>query len=144
MKHVAWILLPEATSTSQTWSSCLPISGMIPLCIQWFKQRPNPSYPPSLSNPTHQAPLPWPLSVFIHGPPSLLPPPTSDWPLLCWWPLEAWWSQEGKHSADFSFLAHQAEQSHACSVTESCLTLCDPVDCSPAAPLSMGFSRQEY
>ena len=25
-----------------------------------------------------------------------------------------------------------------------CLTLCDPVDCSPQAPLSMGFSRQEY
>ena len=29
----------------------------------------------------------------------------------------------------------------ACSVPQSCLTLCDPVDCSP---LSMGFSRQEY
>ena len=25
-----------------------------------------------------------------------------------------------------------------------CLTLCDPVDCSPPAPLSMGFPRQEY
>ena len=25
----------------------------------------------------------------------------------------------------------------------SCLTLCDPMDCSPSAPLSMGFSRQE-
>ena len=25
-----------------------------------------------------------------------------------------------------------------------CLTLCDPVDCSCQAPLSMGFSRQEY
>ena len=33
---------------------------------------------------------------------------------------------------------------HACSVTQSCLTLCNPtqtVDCQ--APLSMGFSRQE-
>ena len=25
-----------------------------------------------------------------------------------------------------------------------CQTLCDPVDCSPQAPLSMGFSRQKY
>ena len=25
-----------------------------------------------------------------------------------------------------------------------CLTLCDPMDHSPPAPLSMGFSRQEY
>ena len=29
------------------------------------------------------------------------------------------------------------------SVIQSCLTLCDPMDYSPA-PLSMGFSRQEY
>ena len=29
-------------------------------------------------------------------------------------------------------------------VTQSCLTLCDPMDCGPQAPLSMGFSRQEY
>ena len=27
---------------------------------------------------------------------------------------------------------------------QSCLTLCDPMDCSSQAPLSMGFSRQEY
>ena len=27
---------------------------------------------------------------------------------------------------------------------QSCLTLCDPIDSSPPAPLSMGFSRQEY
>ena len=32
---------------------------------------------------------------------------------------------------------------HATSL-QSCLTLCDPVDCSPPAPLSMGFSRQGY
>ena len=30
----------------------------------------------------------------------------------------------------------------ACSVTESCLTLCDPMGCQP--PLSIGFSRKEY
>ena len=27
---------------------------------------------------------------------------------------------------------------------QSCLTLCNPVDCTPQAPLSMRFSRQEY
>ena len=26
----------------------------------------------------------------------------------------------------------------------SCVRLCDPMDCSPQAPLSMEFSRQEY
>ena len=31
-----------------------------------------------------------------------------------------------------------------CLVTKTWLTLCDPRDCSPPAPLSMGFSRQEY
>ena len=29
-------------------------------------------------------------------------------------------------------------------VTEWCLTLCDPMDCSLPAPLSVGFPRQEY
>ena len=29
-------------------------------------------------------------------------------------------------------------------VAQSCVTVCDPVNCSPQAPPSMGFSRQEY
>ena len=29
-------------------------------------------------------------------------------------------------------------------VSKSCQTLCDPMDCSPRAPPSRGFSRQEY
>ena len=29
-------------------------------------------------------------------------------------------------------------------VTQSCLTLCNPIDCSHQAPLSMEFPRQEY
>ena len=29
-------------------------------------------------------------------------------------------------------------------VTHLCPTLCNPMDCSPQAPLSTGFSRQEY
>ena len=32
-----------------------------------------------------------------------------------------------------------------CLVAKSCLTLCDPMDCSlPGSSLSMGFFRQEY
>ena len=31
-----------------------------------------------------------------------------------------------------------------CLVAQLCLTLCNSVDCSPQAPLSMGFYRQEY
>ena len=30
------------------------------------------------------------------------------------------------------------------TLPQSCLTLCDPRDCSQPAPLSMEFSRQEY
>ena len=32
----------------------------------------------------------------------------------------------------------------ACSVTQSCPTLCDSMHHSPSGPLSMGFSKQEY
>ena len=32
----------------------------------------------------------------------------------------------------------------ASEVTQLCLTLWNPMDCSPQVPLSMGFSRQEY
>ena len=35
-------------------------------------------------------------------------------------------------------------EKHACSVLQSCLTLCDPWTAAHQAPLSMGFSRQEY
>ena len=31
-----------------------------------------------------------------------------------------------------------------CSVPQLCTTLCDPMDCSHQAALSVGFSRQEY
>ena len=37
--------------------------------------------------------------------------------------------------------------SNACvhaKLLQSCPTLCDPIDGSPQAPLSLGFSRQEY
>ena len=31
-----------------------------------------------------------------------------------------------------------------CSVLQSCLILCDPMDCTPPVSLSMGFFRQGY
>ena len=31
-----------------------------------------------------------------------------------------------------------------CLVPQSCPTLCNPMDCSPLGPLTMGFPRQEY
>ena len=31
-----------------------------------------------------------------------------------------------------------------CLIAKSCLTVCNPMDCSPPGSLSMGFSRQEY
>ena len=37
----------------------------------------------------------------------------------------------------------QPPNNNVCSVAQSCLTLCNPMDCSPQAPLSMEFHRQE-
>ena len=31
-----------------------------------------------------------------------------------------------------------------CLVTQLCPTFCNPMDCSPQVPLSLGFSRQGY
>ena len=45
--------------------------------------------------------------------------------------LEWWWGD-----------IHLTPCVHANSL-QSCLTLCDPMDCSLSGPLSMGFSRQE-
>ena len=39
-------------------------------------------------------------------------------------------------------VAHGTQHVHAQSVSR--VRLCDPMDCSPQAPLSMGFSRQEH
>ena len=37
----------------------------------------------------------------------------------------------------------QVWDSNEMLVTQLCLTLCDPMDCSPQVPLSIEFSRQE-
>ena len=49
---------------------------------------------------------------------------------------------QGQHSR-----AREIRKMQACmraKLLQSCLTLCDPMDRSPQAPLSTGFSRQEY
>ena len=42
------------------------------------------------------------------------------------------------------FLLHCIKVKSESEVAQSCLTLSNPMDCSYQAPLSMGFSRQEY
>ena len=41
-------------------------------------------------------------------------------------------------------LISSSERKWKVLVAQSCLTLCDPMDCSHQAPLSMEFYRQEY
>ena len=41
-----------------------------------------------------------------------------------------------------STLSHKRQ--YTAKLLQSCPTLCDPIDGSPQAPLSLGFSRQEY
>ena len=64
-------------------------------------------------------------------------------------------SQQIQFSVRICFLvsillcSHRLERKHSdvscCSVTKSCLILCNPLDyIAPQAPLSMEFSRQEY
>ena len=55
--------------------------------------------------------------------------------LLPWW---WWWFSRSKSSASPGQVQVQAE------VTSVMSNSCDTVDCSPQAPLSMGFPRQEY
>jgi len=60
-------------------------------------------------------------------------------------PLQGWWSPNGA-----MVLAESAgswESKHACEqakLFQLCLALCDPLDCSLSAPLSMEFCKQEY
>ena len=42
------------------------------------------------------------------------------------------------------FTSWATREAMCASAVQSCLTLCDPMDSSPQAPLFIGFSRQEY
>ena len=58
------------------------------------------------------------------------------------WSVRREWNQKG---FVFVFLLIVVAFAHVrCSVAQSCLPLCDPMDCNHQAPLSMGFSEQEY
>ena len=51
----------------------------------------------------------------------------------------------GIHALALSSCSQKSNVNHRSEVAQSCLTLCDPMDSSlHQAPLSMGFSRQEY
>ena len=55
------------------------------------------------------------------------------------------WTEEpgGLQSTGLKRVKHMTLHAHAESL-QSCPTFCDPVDCIPPRPLSMGFSRQEH
>ena len=55
------------------------------------------------------------------------------------------WDCPGKNTGvGCHFLLQCIKVKSESEVTQSFLTLSDPMDCSLSAPLSMGFSRQEY
>ena len=63
-----------------------------------------------------------------------------------------WWKPKCKRLHECPYGLGEADPSQMSKrrmkmkmlVTQSCPTLCDPLDCSPQAPLSTEFSRQEY
>ena len=59
--------------------------------------------------------------------------------LRCLWDSPGNDTGEGCH-----FLLQCMKVKSENEVTQSCPSLCNPMDCSLQAPLSMGFSRQEY
>ena len=55
------------------------------------------------------------------------------------------WDSQGKNTGvGCHFLLQCMKVKSESEVTQSCLTLSDPMDYSPPGPPSMGFSRQEY
>ena len=68
-----------------------------------------------------------------------------------WW----WWDSDPGHSAFGSLASWQSSGAATgfqvfpkivcvCSLAQSCLTLCNPMNCARQALLSMEFPRQEY
>ena len=48
------------------------------------------------------------------------------------------------HTCRFMYTRYFVTVVGLCLCVQTCLTLCNPMDCSPQASLSMGFSRQEF
>ena len=55
------------------------------------------------------------------------------------------WDSPGKNTGvSYHFPLQCRKVKSESEVAQSCPTFSDPMDCSPQAPLSIGFSRQEY
>ena len=54
------------------------------------------------------------------------------------------WDSPGKNTGVGCHFLLQKELQKESEVSQSCLTLCDPMDCSLSGSPSMEFSRQEY
>ena len=55
------------------------------------------------------------------------------------------WDSAGKNTGvGCHFLLQSMKMKSESEVTQSCLTISDPMAAAHQAPLSMGFSRQEY
>ena len=75
--------------------------------------------------------------------PTLCDPKDSS-PPAAWW-LPRPWDSPGKNTGvGCHFLLQSMKVKSESEVPQSCLTLWDPVAAAYQAPLSMGFSRQEY
>ena len=54
-------------------------------------------------------------------------------------------TSQHRHECTFSFRSRDLITAAAAAKSrQSCPTLCDPIDSSPQAPPSLGFSRQEH
>ena len=78
--------------------------------------------------------------------------PQASGPLTGLWPRQEPGCTAGgeQQASEQSFIRIYSRSPSLTSLLQSCLTHCDPMACSPPAtgdpmaPLSMGFSRQEY
>ena len=59
--------------------------------------------------------------------------------------LDSPWSKRGNNPSVRHLMNGSPDERNACMLSpQSCLTLCNPMNCSPPGSLSMGFSRQEH
>ena len=54
------------------------------------------------------------------------------------------WRRKWQPTPVLNLLFNVFPFANVCACAQSCLTVCDPMDCSPPGSLSMEFSKQEY
>ena len=69
---------------------------------------------------------------------------SSLWPVRLGCPCTAWLVGPLSYASPFAMTRLWSMKGSLCLVAQSCLTLCDPLDCSLPGSSSMAFSRQEY